>query len=183
MTWLLALTLLGISMACAFYGTSLLVWTFAMTAGFVILAATGSVSVLSLVVIGLIFAAIAVPLNFTPWRQLLISGPFLKQFRRMLPEISETEQVALDAGTVGWEGQLFAGRPDWKLLKNQPYLGLTVEEQAFLDGPVGVVLLPDPIPKTDFTAWLALQQASQAIAQRSFAASAGAINSGNPLQG
>jgi acyl-CoA dehydrogenase len=136
MTWLLVLTLLGISLACAFYGTSLLVWTFAMATGFVILAATGSVAILSLVVIGLIFCAIAVPLNFTPWRQLLISRPFLKQFRRMLPEISETEQVALDAGTVGWEGQLFAGRPDWKLLKNQPYLGLTVEEQAFLDGPV-----------------------------------------------
>ena len=40
----------------------------------------------------------------------------------MLPDISETEQVALDAGTVGWEGELFAGRPDWKLLKKQPYL-------------------------------------------------------------
>ena len=54
----------------------------------------------------------------------------------MLPEISETEQVALDAGTVGWEGELFAGRPDWNLLKKQPYLELTVEEQAFVDGPV-----------------------------------------------
>ena len=52
---------------------------------------------------------IAVPLNVKPWRQQLISGPFLKQFRRMLPSISETEQVALDAGTVGWEGELFAG--------------------------------------------------------------------------
>jgi acyl-CoA dehydrogenase len=136
MTWLLLLTLLGISMGCAFYGTSLLVWTLAMAAGFIVLAATGSVPLLGLVAIGLIFAAIVVPLNVTPWRQLLISGPFLKQFRRMLPEISETEQVALDAGTVGWEGELFAGRPDWKLLKKQPYLSLTVEEQAFLDGPV-----------------------------------------------
>jgi acyl-CoA dehydrogenase len=54
----------------------------------------------------------------------------------MLPDISETEQVALDAGTVGWEGELFAGKPDWKLLKKQPYLALSVEEQAFLDGPV-----------------------------------------------
>jgi len=54
----------------------------------------------------------------------------------MLPEISETEQVALDAGTVGWEGELFAGKPDWNVLKKQPYLELTVEEKAFLDGPV-----------------------------------------------
>jgi len=54
----------------------------------------------------------------------------------MLPDLSETEQVALDAGTVGWGGELFAGHPDWNLLKKQPYLDLTVEEQAFLDGPV-----------------------------------------------
>ncbi|MFC1688532.1 acyl-CoA dehydrogenase [Pseudomonadota bacterium] len=136
MTWLLLLTLLGISIGCAFYGTSLLVWSVSMAAGYAALAATGSVPLTSLVVIGLIFAGILIPLNVVPWRQQLISGPFLKQFRRMLPEISETEQVALDAGTVGWEGELFAGRPDWKLLKKQPYLELTVEEQAFLDGPV-----------------------------------------------
>ena len=136
MTWLLLLTLLGISIACAFYGTGLLVWTVAMVAGIVMLGATGSVPITSLTIISALFAIIAVPLNVKPWRQKLISGPFLKQFRRMLPEISETEQVALDAGTVGWEGELFAGKPDWSLLKKQPYLALTVEEQAFLDGPV-----------------------------------------------
>jgi acyl-CoA dehydrogenase len=136
MTLLLLLTLLAISLACAFYGTSLVVWTGAMAAGIVILASTGSVPLFSLAVIAAIFAVIAIPLNVIPWRQQLISAPFLKQFRRMLPDISETEQVALDAGTVGWEGELFAGRPDWKLLKKQPYLTLTVEEQAYLDGPV-----------------------------------------------
>ncbi len=136
MTWLLLLTLLGISLASAFYGTSFLMWTVAMAAGIVILASTGSIPLISLVVIAAVFAIVAIPLNVKPWRQQLISAPFLKQFRRMLPEISETEQVALDAGTVGWEGELFAGKPDWKILKKQPYLALTVEEQAFLDGPV-----------------------------------------------
>jgi acyl-CoA dehydrogenase len=136
MIWLLLLTLLGISLACAFYGTSLLAWSVAMAAGIVVLAATGTESLASLLLIAVVFAAIVLPLNIRPWRQQLLSAPFLKQFRRMLPEISETEQVALDAGTVGWEGELFAGKPDWTLLKNQPYLSLTVEEQAFIDGPV-----------------------------------------------
>ena len=136
MTWLLILTLLTISLACAFYGTTLLVWTIAMAAGIVALGATGQVPLISLTVIAVIFAVIAVPLNFKPWRQQFISAPFLKQFRRMLPEISETEQVALDAGTVGWEGELFGGKPDWAILKKQPYLELTVEEQQFVDGPV-----------------------------------------------
>jgi acyl-CoA dehydrogenase len=136
MTWLLLLTLLGISLACAFYGTGLLMWSAAMSAAIVVLAATGSIPLVPLIVITAIFALIAIPLNVRPWRQQLISTPFLRQFRRMLPEISETEQVALDAGTVGWEGELFAGKPDWKILKKQPYLALTVEEQAFIDGPV-----------------------------------------------
>jgi acyl-CoA dehydrogenase len=136
MTWLLLLTLLGISLACAFYGTGLLMWSAAMSAAIVVLAATGSIPLVPLIVITAIFAMIAIPLNVRPWRQQLISTPFLRQFRRMLPEISETEQVALDAGTVGWEGELFAGKPDWKILKKQPYLALTVEEQAFIDGPV-----------------------------------------------
>ncbi len=136
MTWLMLLTLLGISLVCAFYGTSLLLWTVAIAVGIFIFAVTGSAPVLSLVLVAAIFAVIAVPLNFRPWRQQLISAPFLKQFRRMLPTMSATEQVALDAGTVGWEGELFAGKPNWQLLKKQPYLELTVEEQAFVDGPV-----------------------------------------------
>lgn len=136
MTWLLLSTLLAISLVCAFYGTTLLTWTVAMTTGIVVLAATSSVPWPSLAVIAILFAAIAVPLNFKPWRQRYISAPFLAQFRRMLPDISPTEQVAIDAGTVGWEGQLFAGRPDWNILKKQPYLELTVEEQGFVDGPV-----------------------------------------------
>jgi acyl-CoA dehydrogenase len=136
MTWLLILALLAISLVCAFYGTSLLTWTGAMAVGIVLFGASGSVPLLSLVIIAVLFAAVAVPLNVVPWRQQFITAPFLKQFRRMLPTISETEQVALDAGTVGWEGELFAGNPDWKLLKKQPYLELTVEEKAFLDGPV-----------------------------------------------
>ncbi len=136
MTWLMLLTLLGISLVSAFYGTSLLLWTVAMAAGIFVFAVTGSVPLLSLVLAAAVFAVFAIPLNFRPWRQQLISAPFLELFRRMLPNISKTEQIALDAGTVGWEGELFAGKPNWQLLKKQPYLELTVEEKAFVDGPV-----------------------------------------------
>ena len=40
MIWLLLLTLVGISLVCAFYGAKLLVWTGAMTAGLVIFGAS-----------------------------------------------------------------------------------------------------------------------------------------------
>jgi acyl-CoA dehydrogenase len=136
MTWLMLLAFLGISLACSFYGSSLMLWTLAMVTGFVVFGATGSVPLLPFVVFAAVFAAITGLLNYRPWRQQLISAPFLKQYRRLVPTMSETEQVALDAGTVGWEGELFAGKPDWNILKHQPFLELTVEEQAFLDGPV-----------------------------------------------
>jgi acyl-CoA dehydrogenase len=56
-------------------------------------------------------------------------------YKRMLPSMSKTEQEALEAGSVWWDGELFSGMPDWRRLKNLPPPRLTVEEQAFLDGP------------------------------------------------
>jgi acyl-CoA dehydrogenase len=91
-----------------------------MAAGIVVVAATGSVPLLSLVVITVVFAAIAIPLNVKPWRQQFISAPFLAQFRRMLPDISPTEQAALDAGTVGWEGELLPASRIGTCSKNSP---------------------------------------------------------------
>ena len=82
-----------------------------------------------------VFALIALPFNIAPLRHALFSGPFLKLYQRITPQLSETEKVALEAGTVGWEGELFSGRPDWRKLAAQPKPELSVEEKAFLDGP------------------------------------------------
>jgi len=56
-------------------------------------------------------------------------------YRRMLPSMSKTEQEALEAGNIWWDGELFTGMPDWRRLKNLPPPTLTAEERAFLDGP------------------------------------------------
>jgi acyl-CoA dehydrogenase len=56
--------------------------------------------------------------------------------RRILPQISDTERLALEAGTVWIDGQIFAGNPDFRSMLAQPYSRLPAEEQAFLDGPV-----------------------------------------------
>jgi acyl-CoA dehydrogenase len=54
----------------------------------------------------------------------------------VLPRLGETERIALEAGTVWWDAELFSGRPDWhKLLDFEPKR-LTPDEQAFMDGPV-----------------------------------------------
>lgn len=62
--------------------------------------------------------------------------PLLPRLREQLPRLSDTEQQALDAGTVWWDGELFSGQPDWHQLLAQPAPRLSEEEQAFLDGPV-----------------------------------------------
>lgn len=69
-------------------------------------------------------------------RKKLISGPALSLVRKILPPISETEQEAIDAGTVWWDGELFSGKPTWNLLLSSSKPSISVEEQAFLDGPV-----------------------------------------------
>jgi acyl-CoA dehydrogenase len=78
-------------------------------------------------------AAVAAVLVFTPLRRALISGPALAAYRRILPPRSQTEQEAIDAGTVWWDGELFSGKPDWAKLLAFPRPSLTPEEQAFLD--------------------------------------------------
>ncbi|SHN31740.1 acyl-CoA dehydrogenase [Rhizobacter sp. OV335] len=57
-------------------------------------------------------------------------------FSKALPAMGDTERAALEAGTVGFEGQLFAGRPDFDALLAIPPNRLTPAEHAFLDGPV-----------------------------------------------
>src|SRR5204863_293815 len=67
--------------------------------------------------------------------QKLVTAPLLRFYTRILPPLSDTERVALEAGTVGFEGELFSGRPKWDVLLSQPKPVLTAEEQAFLQGP------------------------------------------------
>src|SRR5690554_2007548 len=54
-------------------------------------------------------------------------------FKKVAPKVSDTEKVALEAGTVGWDGELFTGRPDWHNLLINRHTGLSEEEQAFVD--------------------------------------------------
>ncbi len=85
--------------------------------------------VISLVVI--LIALFGIPFI----RRAIISRPIMKAVGRALPEMGETEKIALEAGTVGWDGELFSGKPDWKKLLDFKIAPMTDEEQAFLDGP------------------------------------------------
>lgn len=83
----------------------------------------------------LLFAVVAVPLAYTPFRVSAISTRLLAFYKSVTPELSDTEQEAIDAGTVWWDGDLFTGKPDWQKLHAIARPRLTPDEQAFLDGP------------------------------------------------
>src|SRR5579859_870494 len=79
--------------------------------------------------------AILFLLNIRPLRRRVLTRPFMKKYRKLLPAMSSTEREALDAGTVWWDGELFTGGPDWRKLMAAKAPALTPAEQAFLDGP------------------------------------------------
>ena len=136
MFWILILCLLGISMTAAYRGFSLFNWTLGMAIALAGFALFTSVSTVAVVLLSVVFAAIAIPLNFKSFRRERLTAPFLSMYRKMLPTLSDTEKVALETGTVGWEGELFAGNPKWDTLLAQKWPGLSESEQAFVDGPV-----------------------------------------------
>ena len=79
---------------------------------------------------------VAVPVLIPAIRKPLLTAPVLRVLRKALPPLSQTERIALETGSVGFEGDLFNGKPDWHKLLAYPKPQLTPEEQAFLDGPV-----------------------------------------------
>ena len=65
----------------------------------------------------LVAAVLLVPALAPP----LISAPLMRRVRAFLPRMGDTERIALEAGTVWWDGELFSGKPDWpKLLAFKP---------------------------------------------------------------
>jgi acyl-CoA dehydrogenase len=88
------------------------------------------------IIAAVLLAVVAVPLLLPFVRKPLLTAPMLKVFRKVLPPLSQTERIALETGSVGFEGELFTGDPDWQKLLDYPKPQLTAEEQDFLDGPV-----------------------------------------------
>jgi acyl-CoA dehydrogenase len=78
-----------------------------------------------------ILAGLAIPAV----RRAALIEPLFRTIKGVLPKVSATEQEALDAGTIGFDAELFSGTPDWQKLRDVPPITLSQEERAFLDGP------------------------------------------------
>jgi len=130
------IALIAVGIVCGFLRVRLLTWTVASAVTLLLASVYSGASWIALGITWLVFVAIAVVLNHVELRMKLLSQPMLDVYQRIAPQLSETERVALEAGTVGWEGELFSGRPRWNQLLRAPAPQLTADESAFLAGPV-----------------------------------------------
>ena len=131
-----ALGALAVFLVFGYFGLPVAWWTVAAALLLWYLSIAYEFSFMANVVLGSVFLAIAATLNI-PWlRRKLVTDRILAVYRRIVPDMSQTEKEAIDAGTVWWDADLFSGKPDWEKLLRTPPPRLSAEEQAFLDGPV-----------------------------------------------
>ncbi|SUX53706.1 acyl-CoA dehydrogenase [Chromobacterium vaccinii] len=126
----LLVVLLG---ALAYFAAPVLVWTVGVAAWLAALQFVFHCPVP--VAAWAVFAVVAAALNIVPLRRAVFTGPVFGVFKKITPAMSQTEQEAINAGTVWWDRDLFSGKPDYNRLLSFPDPKLTPEEQAFIDGP------------------------------------------------
>ena len=110
-------------------------WVSAVAAALAAWAASGIGSVPAFATGAGLALLAAVLFGLRPLRRRLVSRPLMGAVAAALPRIGDTERIALEAGTVWWDGDLFSGRPDWRKLLDFRPPGMHKREQAFLDGP------------------------------------------------
>src|SRR5260221_3290341 len=108
---------------CAYFKLPILWWTVAYG---VIAALTQNVPLM------VAFAVVAAVLNIPILRRMLITNHVLAVYRRILPDMSQTEKEAIDAGTGWGDADLFSGKPDWARLRAVPAPKLSTEATALL---------------------------------------------------
>jgi acyl-CoA dehydrogenase len=133
---LIVLAMLVAIWVCAYHRYTALGWTAVVAVGLGALISQVNLPPPVPLLLWTAFAIGALLLNPSPLRRAILGVPLLALFRKILPQVSQTEQEALDAGTVWWDGDLFSGKPDWTKLLAYPKPTLSAEERAFLDGPV-----------------------------------------------
>jgi acyl-CoA dehydrogenase len=134
LTWLFIFTVtIGIS---AYYRLPQIIWGAVLGLVLLIYSFSDFAGLATIFILWAIYFAVIIPLNASNIRHKYISEPLLQFMRNSMPNISQTEQEALDAGKVWWEGELFSGNPDYSKIRDLPPPKLSIAEQEFIDGPV-----------------------------------------------
>jgi acyl-CoA dehydrogenase len=123
-------TLIFLLLVLGYIGVPLWVWSLY----FVMVLVVGNAPVWGWVLFGIV----ALVLNVPVLRRSLVTSPIVRAIKalNLLPQISDTEGAAIEAGTVWIDGEFFSGQPNFPRIQSEPYPQMSPELQAFLDGPV-----------------------------------------------
>lgn len=131
--WILAIALF---LGLAFVGRGWLAWVLALAVLLVTWAVRGVDSPVLFHALLIVGALVALVTGLVPLRRALFARALQPALAKVMPRLGETERIALEAGTVWWDAQIFSGAPDWAYLQGFACQPLSAREQAFMDGPV-----------------------------------------------
>ncbi|MEO7064250.1 MAG: acyl-CoA dehydrogenase [Dokdonella sp.] len=133
--WIAIVSAVVVFCALAFRGLGFLGWVAGAGIWLIGWRIAGVASPLLFETSAIVLAALAALFGVPMLRRHLVARFVMPAFAKVLPRLGNTERIALGAGTVWWDRDLFGGMPDWqKLLDFQPR-PLSADELAFLDGP------------------------------------------------
>ena len=127
------LATIAVVWALAYWGAGTGLWIAAFAGGLAVFTVGTDVTWYVATPVWLVSTALVLLLGVPRIRQRYVTAPLFRQFRKVMPPMSQTEQEALEAGSVWWDAELFTGRPEWQRLLNMPRPHLSAEEQDFLD--------------------------------------------------
>ncbi|TXI75240.1 MAG: acyl-CoA dehydrogenase, partial [Dokdonella sp.] len=132
--WLPITLAVFVFLALAFRGLGLLAWTASAAVILIGWRLTGVAMPLAFMTTAGVLIVVAAVFGIPLIRRHLVSRFIMPIFAKVLPRLGDTERVALEAGTVWWDADLFSGMPEWQKLLDFKPQPLSAEEQAFLDG-------------------------------------------------
>lgn len=130
------IALLSVITVFAVFRLSKLMWTLLIAFFLLFFSFYSQIPAPVLAVFWLIFLPVAVIFNIPVLRINVISKPLLSYVQKVLPPMSKTERIALEAGDVCLDGDIFSGDLKWRSLLSRAKPELSAEEHAFIDGPV-----------------------------------------------
>jgi len=83
-----------------------------------------------------VYSTILIITYINPIRRRLFSKLIFTFLKKSLPQLGDSEKIALESGTVWFEKEFFSGNPNWKWLLDYKITRLSNKELDFLNGPV-----------------------------------------------
>jgi len=133
---LFLLLALLVAVLCLYTGRAFWAWVAPCALLFGYLTWRGAEPRALVLAIAIPLALLALVFGIVPLRRALVSGHLLRLMAPIFPRMSDTERIALEAGTVWWDAELFSGAPRWARLIDFKCKPLSDDERRFLAGPV-----------------------------------------------